>query len=189
MAGKSFYDLDYMIEINEQRLGEYSAACEKVMDRLTNILVIYSAMTIFLVPIILMFFGPGEKPWWLKACFLLFAGLFSISIFNTVRLIIPVSVKWLREPKVIYKNYRMEYEKEVNNRMSLEVLLKASYINELEDSLLSNIVNYKRKNKLYRNAIVYMLVSIVPYLVCLSYHISIQEIDSAQNKIVVRQKK
>ena len=54
MAGKSFYDLDYMIEINEQRLEQYTAASEKVMERLTNIIIIYSAIAIFLVPIVML---------------------------------------------------------------------------------------------------------------------------------------
>lgn len=189
MTGKSFYDLDYMIEINEQRLREYSAACEKVMDRLTNVLVIYSAMAIFLVPVVLTVFGPGEKPWWLNGCFLLFATPFSISVFNTVRLIIPVNMVLLKEPKLFYENYRRKYEKKVNNRTSLEVLLKASYIRELEDSLHTNYIIYKRKNGFYRRALIYVLMSIIPYLICLGYHISEQENGKSQQRELVKREK
>jgi hypothetical protein len=48
----SFYDLDYIIEINEKRLEQYSGAYQKNVDRFTNILVIYSAFAIFLIPIV-----------------------------------------------------------------------------------------------------------------------------------------
>jgi len=51
MSGKSFYDLGYIIEINEQWLEQYNAAYESIMQKLTNIIVIYSAMAIFLIPI------------------------------------------------------------------------------------------------------------------------------------------
>ena len=48
---KSFYDLDYIIEINEKRLAEYTALYQKVLERLTNIILVYSALGIFLVPL------------------------------------------------------------------------------------------------------------------------------------------
>jgi hypothetical protein len=63
MPGKSFYDLDCLITINEQRLDQYSSAYEKVMDKLTNIIVIYSAMAIFLIPIAGEVFWVGKKSW------------------------------------------------------------------------------------------------------------------------------
>ncbi len=43
---KSFYDLDYIIEINEKRLAEYTALYQKVLERLTNIILVYSALEI-----------------------------------------------------------------------------------------------------------------------------------------------
>ncbi len=44
---KSFYDLDCIIEINESRLEQYTSAYQKVLERLTNVILIYSALTIF----------------------------------------------------------------------------------------------------------------------------------------------
>lgn len=49
---KSFYDLDYIIEINERRIEELSSNYQKVLERITNIILIYSAIAIFLVPLI-----------------------------------------------------------------------------------------------------------------------------------------
>src|SRR5689334_8999016 len=98
MSGKSFYDLDYMIEINEQRLEQYTSAGEKVMERLTNIIVIYSAMAIFFVPIVKMVFWSGEDNWLLFISFGLFVILFCISVFYTVRLMIPRRLVLLHIP-------------------------------------------------------------------------------------------
>jgi hypothetical protein len=48
----SFYDLDYIIEINQKRLEEYNASLQLVLGRLTNIILIYSGLGIFLVTFI-----------------------------------------------------------------------------------------------------------------------------------------
>jgi len=52
MPPKSFYDLDYIIEINEARYDQYTSAYSKVLEKYTNIILIYSAIAIFLIPII-----------------------------------------------------------------------------------------------------------------------------------------
>jgi hypothetical protein len=52
MNEKSFYNLDYIIEINEQRLNQYITAYHKVLERLTHIILVYSAIAIFLIPLI-----------------------------------------------------------------------------------------------------------------------------------------
>jgi hypothetical protein len=189
MAGKSFYELDYIIEINEQRLEQYTEACDKVSERLTNIIVIYSAMAIFLVPIVRMIFYAGAKPWWLNGCFVLFAVLFLVSVVNTVRLILPANLTLLKKPKLYYDGYRLQYEEVINNRMSVEVLLKASYIRELEDSIHANYLIYKRKSTFYSNALISVLLSIMPYLICFGNHISNQENDKEQNMEIVKKDK
>ena len=49
LAEKSFYDLDYIIEINETRLEQYTIAYQKNIDKLTNLIIIYSGITVFLL--------------------------------------------------------------------------------------------------------------------------------------------
>jgi len=44
---RSFYELDYIIEISEKRLAEYTALYQKVLERFTNIILIYSALGSF----------------------------------------------------------------------------------------------------------------------------------------------
>jgi len=47
MSEKSFYDLDYIIEINEQRLNEYTTAYQKVLERLTHVILIFRPLRFF----------------------------------------------------------------------------------------------------------------------------------------------
>lgn len=189
MSGKSFYDLDYMIEINEQRLEQYTIACDKVSERLTYIIVIYSAMAIFWVPVVTEIFDGGVKDWWLNSCFVLYAVLFAISVCYTVRLMIPAKMALLKAPKMFYKDCRREYESAKNNRMSVENLLKASYIKQLENCVDTNIAIYNKKAGLYQNALITVLLSVVPYLFCVGYHISNQEISKKQKTEIVKTEK
>lgn len=76
MSTKSFYDLDYIIELNEKRLDQYTSSYQKVLERLTNIILIYSAITIFLVPIVQDVFLAEIRHWVLYICFAAFAVFF-----------------------------------------------------------------------------------------------------------------
>src|SRR5947209_20001981 len=94
---KSFYDLDYIIEINEKRVEQYTTAYQQVLGKLTNIILIYSALAIFLIPIIQEVFS-GTFNWYLDICFALFCVLFFISVGYTIRLIFPKELAYLAEP-------------------------------------------------------------------------------------------
>jgi hypothetical protein len=170
MSAKSFYDLDYIIEINEHRFEHYVSAYQKVLERLTHIILIYSAITIYLVPIIqdVIF---EKNTTWLYICFTLFSGLFLISLFHTVRLIMPAQIAYLEAPKKYYSDYRELYEQSTEDKREVEELLKGSYIRELEKAIRTNNQIFKRKNALYYNALIYSLLAIIPYVACIGSHI------------------
>lgn len=172
MSTKSFYDLDYIIELNEKRLEQYTSAYQKVLERLTNIILIYSAITIFLVPIFQDVFLAEIRHWLLYLCFAAFTVLFLISVVFTIRLVIPVEVAYLEMPKRYYEEYRLTYEQTIKNHEEIKTLLKASYINELETALQTNDQVFRKKSSFYYNALMYALLSAVPYLICLGFHVS-----------------
>jgi hypothetical protein len=59
----------YIIEINERRIEQYLSAYQKVLERLTNIILIYSAITIFLISVIKIVFQNKDCPLILYPCF------------------------------------------------------------------------------------------------------------------------
>ncbi len=183
MAEKSFYNLDYIIEINEKRHEEYTSAYQKVLERFTNLILIYSAITIFLIPLT-QFIFVDFKGWFLCICFLLFALLFLTSLFFTVRLIIPVEVAYLEIPKKYYDEYRLRYEQTVPDQNQRIELLKASYITELETAVNTNERVFRKKSSFYYNALMFVLLSTIPYLICLSIHIAIKKEDPQKIEIV-----
>jgi hypothetical protein len=188
MSSKSFYDLDYIIEINEKRIDQYTEAYQKVLERLTNIIIIYSAITIFLIPVIQDIFL-CEGKWFLRACFFSFAILFVTSIVFTIRLIIPVDVAYLNAPQRYYDEYRLQYEQlHNNNQIAVENLLKASYINELEINLREKTLVFRRKSSFYYNALMYSLLSVIPYLFCFGSYVAKKE-DHVQKVEIINQEK
>src|SRR5688572_2599705 len=142
-------------------------------------------MAIFLVPIIQGVLWGGMTNWTLIVSFLLFASLFAISLFYTVRLIIPVSQFYLRPPQLYYNEYRLDYEKQINDRMSIEDLLKASYVRELETMLSYNTSILGRKQIFYRYALIFALLSALPYMICFCFYISNQKGNSAEKPAIV----
>lgn len=193
MSEKSFYDLDYIIQINESRLEQYMSAYQKVLERLTNIILIYSGLTIFLFPLIQDIFVENGCHWIMIACFVIFATLFTTSLVFTVRLIIPVEIAYLVNPKRYYEEYRLRYENEylddyntseLLKTANVSKLLKASYIDELETALETNNTVFKKKSSFYYNALMFALLSTVPYLICLGFHI-VKKDDKTQKVQIV----
>lgn len=172
MSGKSFYNLDYIIEINEQRLEQYVSAYHQVLGKLTNIIFIYSAIAVFLIPVLEEVFWREEVYWMLKGCFVLFAFLFSISVFFAVRLIMPAGIAYLHEPKAIYNGNRIKYEEALIDGSKIENLLKTTYIDELEEAVSINVAILKRKVSFYKRALVYALLSGLPFLICVGVYLA-----------------
>ena len=189
MGEKSFYDLDYIIEVSEQRLDQYTSAYQKVLEKLTHLILIYSAITIFLVPLVqdtalFKILNPIFISF--LVVFLLF--LF-ISVYFTIRLLIPVEVAYLSFPRRYYEQFRVELEKTNDDKTKIKDLLKGSYIGELQTAIEINERIFCTKSRLFYNAIRFALLSIIPYLVCLSFHLSrreenVQKVQLVNNEIL-----
>jgi hypothetical protein len=171
----SFYDLDYIIEINKERLNQYSEVYQKTMDKFTNILILYSAFTIFLIPIVQTLFFDEAKCYWLyHVSFYIFIISFSISLINTIYLLTPVKVTHLLKPEVYYKEYRSDFEDGVRIKSEIDRLLKEAYVDELEEAVNENEKILNKKKSFYLNAFIFALLSAIPYLICLFFQLSMK---------------
>ena len=190
MSEKSFYSLDHLIEINEKRAHEYASSHQKVQERLTHLIIIFSGVTIFLIPIIKLIIKTNGKNYILNYCFGIFAILFVLSLWNTIRLIMPVKISYLNNPKYYYMDIRLEYKQaNMSNNTNLsqeeiDALIKASYISELEESVEYNYKLFLRKSSFYFRALIFGLLCVLPFLVCVGYHISEKD-DSIQKVLIV----
>lgn len=183
---KSFYDLDYIIEINEKRVEQYTSAYQQVLSKLTNIILIYSAIAIFLIPIIQEVFTQGKNIV-VYICFAAFTALFITSFVFTIKLVFPVEVAYLTEPEKYYKDFRIQYELTETDQGKVDNALKASYIGELEKAVEVNDRVFKRKSSFYYNALIFALAATIPFLLCLGYHI-FQKDDKIQKIEIVNSK-
>lgn len=194
---KSFYDLDYIIELSENRVEQYSSAYQLVQGRITNIILIYSAIGIYLVPIIQ---DLSEIPSLIfRAGVAVFSVIFVISVSYTIRLLIPEKIGYLKMSKEYYQNLLIEYEKrefkpsmtDAQKQQAKEMinnLLKASYIDELASTQENNRDVLYKKSSFYYRALLWGLVAVVPYVLCVGYHVTKKE-DKTQKVEIVNLKK
>lgn len=143
-----------------------------MVERLTHILLIYSGITIFLIPLV----EDGalfriRSPVFV-GFLLVFLGLLVVSMLFTVRLMIPTGVVFLGFPKRYYQDYRAEYEEVIANRDNIKDLLKASYIKELQEALEVKERQLKLKLSFHNKAMIFALLAVVPYIICLGFHLS-----------------
>lgn len=104
-----------------------------------------------------------------------FLSLLTISSIFTIRLILPAEVAYLSTPVKYYKDYRLRYEEQLTDKTAINDLLKGSYISELQQAVETNKRVFRRKSSFYYSALVYALFSIIPYVICLGFHITFHE--------------
>lgn len=170
---KSFYDLDYIIEINEKKLAEYTVSYQKVLERLTNIILVYSALGIFLVPLLQHTMTADIKGVIYCFSFSCFAVLVCFSIVYVVKLLLPAGIAYLEPPQQYYKEDR-EHLEEIypGNIVTVDNSLKSSYILDLEAAININKEVFRRKNSFFYNALIFSLLAVIPYVICLGFHLS-----------------
>jgi energy-coupling factor transporter transmembrane protein EcfT len=174
MADKSFYNLDDIVELNEKRLEQYTSGYQAVLGRFTNIILVYSAIAVFLIPLIQDIIFDSKINWVELTAFAGFIILLSLSIFFLIRLMLPVEVAYLQAPERYYTDLRHEYEEkdEKYDEKVIDNLLKASYIDELETAITINERVFRRKSSFYYNALVFAFMAALPYLICIGYHVT-----------------
>lgn len=181
----SFYDLNYIIELNEKRLEQCNNAHEKYLGRFTILLVLYSAFTIFLVPIIEGLYFSGESLHWIyHSSFYLFVALVGYSLIYTIKLLIPTDFRHLLEPKEYYEVHRSKYEHEIKDEREIDAFLKAAYIHELQVAVNTNRMNLVRKTRFYRRAFTLAVSAVIPYLICVGYQVCIKKDDVHKVEII-----
>lgn len=197
---KSFYDLDYYMEINEKRDADLRAEYDKTLGKVSNIIIIYSGVSVFLIAICKDFFKPPVNFWYL-GCLGAFAILFIISFFNTIRFLFPNLTPALTAPRTYYSALRGQLEAALPTAPStltsqeqdaIDKQLKMAYILELEDAIDENTLLVTRKQAFYFNAFRYAIFCIFPFIACMVFHIlqpeeptPIKVVNSGKNSILV----
>jgi len=197
---KSFYDLDYYIEINEKRDTDLRAEYDKTLNKVSNIIIVYSGVSVFLIAICKDFFAQPVNIWYLVSL-AAFGVLFLISFVYTILFLYPNSTPSLIAPKAYYSNLRSQLEAASPNwphsltrreKNAIDTRLKAAYIVELEDAIDANTVLVTRKQAFYFNAFRYAIFCIFPFIGCMVFHILkpegptlVEIVGSGKNRILV----
>lgn len=180
----SFYNLDYIISLGEKRVDLYLSAYQGVLGRLTNIILIYSAIGIFVIPIIQDLINNAKVVYFLFA--IVFLVMIIVSVVYTIRLLIPVRVAYLEVSDRYSTDLRSQYERKfLHSELSLDQVkdaklmidnyLKASYIAELSQAQATNQRVFVGKSSFYYRALIWGLAAIFPYVACIGFHLSHKE--------------
>lgn len=193
----SFYELDYIITLGEKRVDLYLSAYQGVLGRLTNIIIIYSAIGIYLIPIIQDLIDGATILYCVVGA--IFLGIIATSVIFTIRLLFPIRVAYLEVSDRYSTSLRSEYEKKFlasdlseekakEAKHKIDNYLKASYIAELSEAQRINQRVFVSKSSFYYRALVYGLAAIIPYVICIGFHLSRKD-DKVQKVHLVYQKK
>ncbi|ACU60083.1 hypothetical protein [Chitinophaga pinensis] len=148
MGSKPFYDPVYIIELNEQRLEQYANALQKNTEKFTTLLVLYSALCIFLVPVCQkLFIEKAVRDVGFYWAFYGFGALFGVSLVFAVLQMLPERLKMLRDPEVYYRYTKQFYEYQGMSQEQVDLYVKTNYLSELEKTLIKEESDYYVKQR------------------------------------------
>jgi hypothetical protein len=138
-------------------------------------------------------------PWEFWCIALVMFSLISVSLYFALNLMWPVNISYLEISKNYHEDLRQQYEGKIlksgmtkdetkNAHDSISQLLKASYIDELNKAQINNRDAFVRKNGYYFRALVWALSAVLPYIICIGFHLSKKE-DKVQKVEIVNEKK
>ncbi|UPK70684.1 hypothetical protein [Chitinophaga filiformis] len=197
---KSFYDLDYDIEVNEKRDASLKEEYDKILGKVSNILIVYSGVSVFLIAICKDFFTPPVNGWYLLSLGI-FVLCFIISFAYTILFLYPKNTPVLAPPKEYYTDLRSQLEAALPThpaaptqaeKEQIDVQLKTAYITELEDAIDINTDLVTKKQAHYFKAFKFAIFCIFPFFVCMVFHLlkpdeptSVKIVDSNKSSILV----
>jgi hypothetical protein len=173
---KNFLDIDYQIELNQKVLDFYYSNYQKTQSKISILVLIYSVIAIYVLQVIKYPFETfPESDWPLISIYSIlllgFSALLTISIRNTYLLLRPIDVAYLHYPEHYYTEIKSEYEDslDTNDEDTLNAYLKATYLNEMEDTVKHNSYLFEIKSKYYDYAFKSALGAVLTYLLCTGF--------------------
>lgn len=173
----SFYNFDHYIEANEKRDAAMRIEYDKTLSQISNILIIYSGISVFLFSICKDFFITSINIWYLITQ-ITFGLLFLISFIYAILFLFPVLMPLLNAPKDYY-DLRRNLETAVSNesditdeiKEGINHQIKTAYSEELENIVYFNLVLVRRKRDYYTRSLKYAIFSIFPFFICMIFHL------------------
>lgn len=175
---RSYLDIDYKIEISEKKNDQLKNDYDKIQGKISNVIIIYSAMSFFLYPVMEDFLKRGKvtdgsyasvETW-----FYIFIVLFTISLLSTVLLILP----FFKVPKNHVPSYfyaygvsSLKHQFPAITDVQIDEKLKEARLEELENSIKRNTIVFRRKRGLYNISLCFAVFSTLFFFVCVKYHI------------------
>ena len=181
--GNDFSNLDYQIDLNEKRLAQERDRTIEIKSRVNYIALVYTVFAFFLTALLKFVTQLNVTSllcWIFALIFVTFIVTLVISIYWTIKLLIPKEFAFIEEPKIFYGELKEEYIKADVPEEQLNDYIKRSYLRQLEDALNSNYITNNAKSKSNYYAIKFAFISIIPYVICVSLMIGFSE-EEVQN--------
>lgn len=167
-----FENVDYQIELNQKRLDEEYSRYNQIISRIGYIMLFYTVYAAYLIQLIQYLISSSSIISLYSFFFLSFIISLALSIYHSIKLLIPVEIAYNEMPKVFYTELREEYIRQGVADNEVNLYLKESYKYQLEKSVEHNFKVNNKKSKYNYRAIICCLFGLFPYIVCIAFKVS-----------------
>ena len=186
----NFDDFDFQIELNESRLNRERERYADYRNRITIISLFYTVYAAFTIQLFKFGFIDGYIwQWFFGIPFLLFILSFLLSVYFTIRLLIPKKLANMDLPTLFYNRVRKMYVDQGDiPENDIKYYLRATYKDQLEQSVEKTFKLCNKQSKFHYWSLVFALCALIPYMTCVGVKLTKGPEDITKVEIVKPQK-
>ena len=167
-----FENVDYQIELNQKRFDEEYLRYNQIISRIGYIMLFYTVYAAYLIQLIQYLISLHSIRNLYSIFFLLFVVSLGFSIYHSIRLLIPVKIAYKEMPKDFYTSLKDQYINQGIPANELNLYIKESYKIQLEYGAEHNFKVNNKKSKHNFYAIIFCIIGLIPYIICIGFKVS-----------------
>lgn len=180
-----FENVDYQIELNQKRFDEEYLRYNQIISRIGYIMLFYTVYAAYLIQLIQYLISLPSIIHIYSLFFLIFVFSLGISIYHSIRLLIPVNIAYKEMPKDFYASLKDQYISQGITANEINLYIKETYKIQLESGVEHNFEVNNKKSKHNYYAIIFCIIGLLPYIICIGFKVSADK-DPVQKVEIVR---
>lgn len=182
----NFDDIDFQIELNKKRLEIERNRYNDFRNRIPILTLLYTVYVGYTIQLFkFAFLGGYFLKWYFGIPFSIFVVLFLVSLYYTIKLIIPKNIAHQDLPLFFYKDVKKMYNKQEDiQENEIKYYIRESYKYQLEESVEKTFKLCNKQSKLHYWSLVLALAALIPYMICIGVKLSKEPDDIIKIEII-----
>lgn len=177
-------DKDIQIELNQKCLEDEVNRYIEIRSRIGYITIFYTIFAAYFIQLFQFALNEKFSNIIFDALLLIFIILIGLSIYHSIKLLLPVTKAFKSLPKYFYEDIKNLYIQKGIAVNHLNPYIKETYRIQLEKAVEINFTTNNKKSKNNFYAFIFCICALIPYVICVGIKLSNDHEDIQKAQII-----